>query len=551
MNDRACSAGLVKDDNLTLEQSAQELFEEAPCGYLAALPDGTIVRVNQTFLALSGYTRELLLAGKNFRELLSLPGRIYCDTHLGPLLHMQGFVREVAFDLLRADRSCIPVLLNCVLKKNADGEPTFIWITVFDASDRRTYERELLRARQAADLATENERRQRAEAEQANRAKDDFLALVSHELRTPLSAILAWTQVLRGGDRGADDIEEGLAVIERSTLLQARLIDDLLDMSRIAAGKMRLDVQRVELAAVIEAALQVTAPALQARSIRVQTTLESGIAVAGDPDRLQQVFWNLFSNAAKFTPSHGSLEVVMQRNDPHVEVSVIDTGQGMTPELLAHAFERFRQSSDGDMRRTRGLGLGLSIVKYLVEMHGGLIEAHSEGKDRGSTFVVKLPVVAAFRAEEHTRTHRASVAHVPPSLPSITLSGVRVLVVDDERDAREILWRILSDHGAEVIACASAAEALETVQRAPPDVLVSDIAMPGEDGYELIRRVRMLGGDSGCLPAVALTAFSALEDRTQALLAGYQVHMAKPIDARELTLAIASLVGRLERAHVQ
>jgi PAS domain S-box-containing protein len=539
---------VVIDERL-LEESAQELFDEAPCGYLATLPDGTIIKVNQTFLTWTGYTLEKLLSGMTFQELLTVPGRIYHEMHIAPLLQIQGFVREVAFDLVRPERTALPILLNCVQKKGPDGRGLLVKITVFDATDRRQYERELLIARRAAEQATRTERLAREGAERANRTKDDFLALVTHELRAPLSAILGWTQVLQKQMPGNGDIERGLAIIERNTRLQARLVDDLLDMSRIDSGKMRLDVQRVELADVIEAALENAAPAAVAREVRLQKVLDPSIVVSGDPGRLQQVFWNLLSNSVKFTPKDGFVRIVMARVNSHVEVSVIDSGQGMTSEMLAHAFERFRQSTSASTRETGGLGLGLSIVKHLLEMHGGSIDAQSEGEGRGSTFVVKLPVVVLKVTDDEVRVHpQAAVSISTGPEMTVSLTGLRVVIAEDERDARELLWRVMAAHGATVIATASAPEALEAIMRERPDVLVSDIGMPGGDGYELIRQVRMLGEDVGRLPAVALTALSRLEDRTRALLAGYQTHLAKPVDARELVVTVASLAGRLSKS---
>jgi PAS domain S-box-containing protein len=538
---------VAEPDSGLFEESAGELFDGAPCGYLSTQPDGTIVRANRTFLSMSGYTREQLVGRMTFQSLLTVPGRIYYDTHVRPLLHMQGFVRELAFDLSRADEHTLPVVLNAVLKKNAEGEPLLVRLTVFDATDRRQYERELLKARRSAELAAQTERDAREEAERANRAKDDFLALISHELRTPLSAILGWTQVLGRKAAGNAELRHGLEVIERNTRLQSRLVDDLLDMSRIVSGKLRLDVQQVNLANVIEAALEVASPGIHARRLRLHKILDPGVVVAGDPGRLQQIFWNLLSNATKFTPPDGSIKVVMSRVNSHIEVAFTDSGKGMTPEFLESAFERFRQSGDAATRGTEGLGLGLSIVKNLVDMHGGSVKAFSEGPGKGSTFTVNLPVMAAVVVDAGRVHPQAALTSTVRPVAPISLAGVKVVLVDDERDAREVLWRILTDHGAEVVTCGSASEAVEAAERANPDVLVSDIGMPGIDGYELIRRVRMLGGHLARVPAVALTAFSRLEDRTQALLAGYQIHLTKPVDATELLITVASLVGRISR----
>ncbi|HEY6483367.1 MAG TPA: hybrid sensor histidine kinase/response regulator [Steroidobacteraceae bacterium] len=528
------------------QDSTEELFEQAPCGYLQALPNGTLVKVNRTFLTWTAYERDALLGGRTFQQLLTIPGRIYFETHVAPLLQMQGFVSEIAFDVRRADGTVLPVILNCMQKKDAAGRAVLLRITVFDATDRRQYERELLAARRSAEQANLAERDLREEAERASRAKDDILALVSHELRTPLSAILGWTQILQRKMAGNPEIEHGLGVIERNTRLQTRLVDDLLDMSRIASGKLRLNVQRVHLAEVIEAALESARPAAEARRLRLQKVLDPAVIVSGDPGRLQQVFWNLFSNAVKFTPADGLLRVVMQRVDSHIEVRTIDTGQGMDAKLIDHVFERFRQSDSVGTRETRGLGLGLSIVKHLIEMHGGTIQAHSEGLGQGSTFTVQLPVLTVQRQDGAAQAAaQTAVLAQPPPDPHVSLSGITVLLADDDRDARELLCQVLSGQGAQVLAASSAAEALHAVEHSRPDVLISDIEMPGEDGYELIRKVRMLGEGAGAIPALALTALSRLEDRTRALLAGYQIHLAKPVDAGELIVTVASLAGRL------
>ena len=393
----------------------------------------------------------------------------------------------------------------------------------------------------------QSERSAREVAERANRAKDEFLALVSHELRTPLGVILGWSQVLRKTLPAKADAERALTVIERNTRAQVRLVDDLLDMGRMLSGKLRLDVQRVDLGGVVEAAVDSVEPAALARGLRLQKVIDSAATVVGDSGRLQQVFWNLLTNAVKFTPQGGSVRVVMSLVDSHAEVSVIDTGQGMSAEFLMHAFERFRQADSAATRGTSGLGLGLSLVKYLVEMHGGTIGAFSEGEGRGATFTVKLPVAAIQPGEEACGVPSApAVSGTAKQALDVSLAGVKILVVENDRDARELLWHTLTERGAEVVSAASAQEALATLKRLQPDVLISDIGLPQEDGYELIRRVRMLGEGLGRVPAVALTARSRLQDRTCALLAGYQIHLAKPADARELIVTVASLAGRLE-----
>jgi PAS domain S-box-containing protein len=527
----------------------EELLDEAQCGYVVIDLQGTIVRFNRTFLSWTGYEGASALAGKKLHELLTVPGRIYFETHLFPLLQMQGFVREIAFDLVRPTGSPLPVLLNCIQKKDQEGRAESIRIVAFDASDRRKYERELLRAKRLADEAAQIQSAAREEAERSNRAKDEFMALVSHELRTPLSVILGWIQVLRKKPPGAEVMEHALSVIERSTRAQARLVEDLLDMGRIVSGKLRLDVQRVDLASVIEAALETAEPAAAARDVRLQKILDPGIVVSGDPGRLQQVFWNLFSNAVKFTGKEGFVRVVMERVNSHVEVSVIDSGQGMSGDFIAHAFERFRQSDSASTRQTGGLGLGLSLVKDLVEMHGGTVEARSEGEGRGSTFKVRLPVTVVSGTEIQSRTHPQALTTATGSpVINTSLVGVRVVVAENDRDARELLWHTLDERGAEVVATGSTSEALAAVTRTRPHVLISDIGLPDEDGYELIRKIRMLGDGLGSVPAVALTALSRLEDRTSALLAGYQIHLTKPVDARELIVTVASLAARIKPA---
>lgn len=535
----------MEPDAHALAESAEDLFEEAPCGYLATLPDGRIARVNTTFLTWTGYDREWLSSMK-FQQLLTVPGRIYYDTHIAPLLSMQGFVREVAFEIAREGREPLSVVLNATQMRDAQGVAMLNRLTVFDATDRRKYEHELLLARRLAEQATRLERVAREDAERANRTKDDFMALVSHELRTPLGVILGWSQVLRKKMPGNADVDHALSVIERNTRAQVRLVDDLLDMSRIVSGKLRLDVQSVELANVVQAALETAEPAALARHIKLQKVLDPGVVVSGDPGRLQQVFWNLFSNAVKFTPKEGVVRVVMQRINSHIEVSVIDSGQGMSADFIVHAFERFRQSDTTSTQSTSGLGLGLSLVKYLVEMHGGSIEAHSEGEGRGSTFVVKLPVLVSHGPHDEERAHpRAALSATQSIETDINLAGVRIVVVDDDGDAREMLRHMLIASGAEVTVAGSAAEALETVRQVRPHIVLSDVNMPGEDGYQFIRKVRMLGHGIGNVPAIALTALSRLEDHTLALLAGYQIHLTKPIDARELVVTVASLVGRV------
>jgi PAS domain S-box-containing protein len=392
----------------------------------------------------------------------------------------------------------------------------------------------------------EAEQTARAQAERMSAMKDEFLATLSHELRTPLSAILGWSQLLRRKAQDAD-LREALDVIERNARAQTQLIEDLLDMSRITSGKMRLDIQPVEPVAFIEAALETVRLAASAKGVRLEKLLDPAAGpVSGDPQRLQQVVWNLVSNAIKFTPKEGKVQVVLQRVNSLIEISVADTGIGIKPEFLPHVFERFRQADASTTRKYSGLGLGLSIVKHLVEIHGGTVHAHSLGEGRGTTFTVRLPLtVVRTSAEKERRLHPRAAKDLAQDYRVADLSGIKVLVVDDERDARELLRRVLADCGAEVLAAATAAEALRLVEWEQPHLLVSDVGMPEVDGYELLRQLRTLGAArGGKLPAIALTAFARSEDRTRALRAGFLVHVSKPVEPSELVATVASVAGR-------
>jgi signal transduction histidine kinase len=387
----------------------------------------------------------------------------------------------------------------------------------------------------------------RDDAERASRAKDDFLAIVSHELRNPLSAILGWTGLLRGGELADDKLVRALETIERNALNQSQLIDDLLDVSRIVAGKLRLDVSAVHFGEIVTAALESARPALDAKQLRLTTVLDTGeVALMGDATRLQQVIWNLLTNATKFTPKGGRVSVVLRRIDSTIQLEVSDTGQGIAPELLPAVFDRFRQGDSSTTRTTGGLGLGLAISKSIVEMHGGTILAKSAGPDQGASFVVNLPVApmrpAAAPAKPVTRAEPARW-EIPPEL-----AGLRVLVVDDDDDGREVIGMVLEECGAVVTSAASAVAAFALLASARPDVLLSDIGMPGEDGYSLIRRIRALpASEGGSIPAASLTAYTTPEDRRRALHAGFNLHVAKPVEPAELLAVIASL-GRFARA---
>jgi signal transduction histidine kinase/ActR/RegA family two-component response regulator len=390
----------------------------------------------------------------------------------------------------------------------------------------------------------------RAETEAANRLKDEFLANVSHELRTPLTAVLGWTHVLRSGRLDPESTARALDTVERNARAQNQLIEDLLDMSRIITGKLRFDARTVDPVACVEAALDSVRPAAEAKGVRLERSSAAAVgAVSGDPDRLQQVVWNLLTNAIKFTPAGGSVRVTLGGDDARVEIAVSDTGAGIGPEFLPYVFDRFRQADGTTTRAQGGLGLGLAIVRHLVELHGGTVRAESEGEGHGATFTVSLPRLR--HAEVGSRNEAAdaafaegdeSASHHPQSA---VLSGVRALVVDDEADACELLGVLLRERGAEVSVATTADEALAALERARPHLLISDIGMPGVDGYEFLRRVRRLPPESGGrTPAVALTAYAGSEDRLRALKAGYQMHLPKPVEPAELIAVVASLTNR-------
>ena len=401
-------------------------------------------------------------------------------------------------------------------------------------------------ARRSADERArllESERAIRAEVERVSLMKDEFLATLSHELRTPLNAVLGWSEILLSRTKEDSDARRGLETIARNARAQAQLIEDLLDMNRIVSGKIRLDVQRIELAPIIEAALDSVRPSADAKSIQVRRTIDPNAGpVFGDPNRLQQVVWNLLTNAVKFTPKGGKIDVLLQRVNSHIEIVVHDSGIGIGPEFLPHMFERFRQADSSTTRRYGGLGLGLSIVKQLVELHGGTVKAESPGADQGATFHISLPLRAVRdrtgSLSEHPTSKRLAIERVP----DISLAGLKIVIVDDEPDARELVRSVLVEAVAQVYAAASADEALALVKAHRPDVIVSDIGMPDKDGYQFMRDVRGLSSsEGGRIPAIALTAFARSEDRTRAMLAGYQVHVSKPIEPQELIATVKSL----------
>ncbi|MBC7911233.1 MAG: PAS domain S-box protein [Pyrinomonadaceae bacterium] len=418
----------------------------------------------------------------------------------------------------------------------------------FTGIARDVTERKLVEEKQAEVLA--REQAARTQAELANRTKDEFLATLSHELRTPLTAMLGWTWMLRSTELDRQTRAQALESIERNVRAQAQLIEDLLDVSRIITGKLRLEVRPAELIPVIESALDTVRPAAEAKEIRLQVELDPTAShVLCDPARIQQVAWNLLSNAIKFTPKNGRVRVRLERVESHVEISVKDTGPGINPEFLPYVFDRFRQADSSTTRMHGGLGIGLAIVRHLVELHGGTARVESEGDGHGSTFTVALPLLAVSTNTVGEATEHALPDEKQATLEnSLSLEGLRVLVVDDEPDARELLVVALGQSGARVNAVASAGEALELVAARETDVLVSDIGMPFEDGYMLIRKVRELEREHGApeMPAVALTAYASETARAQALEAGFQAHLAKPIEPSVLIETISTLMKQKE-----
>jgi len=402
------------------------------------------------------------------------------------------------------------------------------------------YISELQRSEEARGQLLLRAERARTDAEAANRIKDEFLATLSHELRTPLTSLLGWSSVLREAKRDEKILSQGLDAIDRNARVQAQLIDDLLDVSRIVSGKLNLEVRPLDITSVARAAINVVRPAADAKSISLDYWAEPGLgAISADSARLHQIIWNLLSNAVKFTPHGGKICVRVEQDGADARVTVKDTGQGIEPEFLPRVFDRFLQADSSTTRSFGGLGLGLAIVRHLVELHGGTVSAQSEGLNKGATFSATFPLLAE-RAEQITM-HSGEMN----GLENHSLDGLRVLLVDDEAEAREIISTVMARTGAEVTACQSASEALAKLSEWKPDVILSDIAMPDEDGYSFIGKVRSLPREKGGeTPAAALTAYARDIDRRQALAAGYQMHIAKPIGATQLVTMVARLAGR-------
>ena len=519
-----------------LQMRLAAVVESSDDAIVSKTLEGIITTWNAGAEQMFGYTADEVL-GRHI-TILFPPGRVQEETGILDRLRRGERIEHYETRRVRKDGTPIDVSITISPIKDRDGRIIGASKIARDITGKMKFEHE-------REELLESERAARAEAERASRLKDDFLATLSHELRTPLSAIVGWSQVLATGQASPSDIEQGLDAIQRNARVQTQLIEDLLDMSRIISGKLTLNVQWTDLASVVNAAIDSIRPAADAKGIRLRKILDPHAGpVSGDPTRLQQIVWNLLSNALKFTPKGGAVDVLVERVDSHLEITVRDTGIGISPEFLPAVFERFRQADSSTTRFHGGLGLGLSIVKNLVELHGGTIRVESAGLNQGATFIVSLPLAPIRSGEkrEHPTTSRASMLDVS----QVDLSGIKVLVIDDEPDARALISRVLKNCNAEVVTAASASEGLSQLQSLKPSVVVSDIGMPEIDGYQFMREVRKRSPDQGgATPAVALTAFARSEDRTKAMIAGYTVHVAKPIEPQELVATVANLAGRM------
>ena len=472
---------------------------------------------------------------------------------------LSGLLRGERFDHFETirrgkDGRLLDVSVTISPIKDSDDRVVGASKVVRDITERKRVEEALKKAKEQSEAAgrerlelLDSEREARAEAERANRTKDEFLATLSHELRTPLNAVIGWAKILRLGNAGAQELAQGLETIERNASVQAQIIDDLLDMSRIISGKVRLDMQAIDLPTVLHESIETLRTTAEAKGVRLQVAVDPFAGpISGDPNRLQQVFWNLLSNAIKFTPKGGKIQILLERVNSEVEIRVIDTGEGIAADFLPYVFERFQQGDASTTRRHGGLGLGLAIVKQLVELHGGHVRVQSAGMGQGTTFTVSLPLQAAYAEPEQDRRHPRTAIRESRPFPDISLANVRVLVVDDEVDSRVLVKRLLEMAGARVSLACSAPEAMERIVAERPDVMVCDVGMPGEDGYSLIRRLRTLEAEQeeSALPAIALSAYARSEDRTKAIRSGFQNHLAKPVDPAELMAVVSSLAGR-------
>ncbi len=525
-----------------------DLFDFAPIGYMTLDPSARILDVNLTGASLLGYERSRVL-GKPLRVLVQLDEPDAMSDHVRACISGRRSVKtELAFGR-RVDESHVWVQAISLPVVAHDGTVSSCRTALVDVSELKAAERERERALVRERAVRENLERARVCAEEASRAKDEFLSIVSHELRTPLNAILGWSHML--STRFPEDPEKvrrGLGVILNNAQVQARLVDDILDVSRIVTGKLRLKLEPARLAGIVDAAVESLLPTAWAKRITLTLRTHADVSVMADSERLLQATWNLLSNALKFTPPGGHVDVLVDAHEDRAIVEVRDDGSGIDREALSWIFERFRQADASPSRVHGGLGLGLAIVRYIVELHGGRVRGESAGKGCGATFTIELPKEPAAVPDWVSRpAPTASVGareEARTQAPAQRLAGVPVLVVDDNEDARVLGAAILEAEGAVVAVAASSDEAFTVLERAVPRVLVSDLAMPGGDGLTLIRRVRTLPPPVGCTPAVAVTAYAREEDVNVARAAGYDDHIAKPVSPYALVEAVARLAKR-------
>ena len=529
----------AQDDARALLAAVVESSDDA---IITKTLDGTITSWNASAARLLGYVADEII-GQPITVLIP-PDRQEEERHIIANLRAGNRIEHYETMRVAKDGRLIEVSLTISPLRDQTGEIVGASKILRDVTERKRIERELQELLAGRNQLLASERAARSEAERLSTSKDEFLALLSHELRTPLNAILGWTQILRSGSLASSNFEKGLGVIERNVRAQTQLVDDLLDMSRIISGQMRLDVQPVMPYAFVQGAIESARPAADARGVRLEAILDPGAGpVSGDANRLQQVVWNLISNAIKFTPRGGHVQVTFERVNSNIEICVADSGIGIQPDFLPHIFERFRQADATTTREHGGLGLGLSIVKHIVELHGGTVVANSDGEGQGATFRVRLPVAVSRWSPNRPHEHPRSSQRLAVPFVNADLSNLVVLVVDDDPDSRDLLHRLLSDCGATVTAAASAAEALAATDNQRPDLLISDIGMPEIDGYQLLRSLR--ANSDVRFPAIALTAFARSEDRTRALLAGFVAHVSKPVEPAELIATVAAVSGRV------
>ena len=520
------------------EEFNRSIFENSPDCVKVLELDGTLHSMNSNGLCILEIDDFTLFDGKPWTDFWEgeeneIAYQAVETARSGKTARFEGFCKTAKGTLKYWDVSVAPIF-------DSNGKPIRLISTSRDISERREGEKE-------REILLENEKTARRDAEIANRLRDEFLATVSHELRAPLNSILGWGRLLQKGQLDDPTSEKAIATIVRNAESQNRLIEDLLDVSRIISGKLRLEVITIKPINIVESALETVRPAADAKGISIQISGETDVShISGDPNRLQQVVWNLLSNAIKFTPQDGEVKLEIERSDDFVEIRVKDSGIGLKEEFLPYVFDRFRQADASSIRKFGGLGLGLAIVRHITEMHGGTVHAESAGENQGSTFIVRLPLIVQSDEDDEAMEARSKIQTIEPDT-ELQLNGMLILVVDDEEDTRQLLVQSLTFYGATVITADSAQTAFTEILDKNPDLLVSDIGMPDEDGYSLIRRVRALPDKQhNAIPAIALTAFTRAQDRMRTLTSGYQNHVSKPVEPDELATVIASLTGRLK-----